>query len=105
MKKPKKTSKQTKVVDDTVKIPKKQGNGILKYSASVDKQGKIARYSFAYINPRLCIADNGRVIGFDNCHGYHHRQEESIEFISYEDITERFEKEWRTVHEKAKKQS
>lgn len=109
MKKQKITSKHIKVIDDTVTLPQKEGNGILKYSASLDKHGKIARYSFAYINPHLSTADNGRVVGFDNCHGYHHRhymgKEENIEFISYEDITERFEKEWRRLHEKIKKQS
>jgi hypothetical protein len=51
--------------------------------------------------------DNCRVIGYDNCHGYHHRhymgKEENIEFTSYEDIQNQFEIAWRELHEKAKK--
>jgi hypothetical protein len=80
---------------------------VLKYSVSVDNKGKIVRYSLAYINPRLCAVDNHRVIGYDNCHGYHHRhymgKEENIKFTSYEDIENQFEIAWRNLHEKAKK--
>jgi len=103
----KKKTKYIKAIDDTVKLPNKQGNGILKYSVGVDNKGKIFRYSLAYINPRLCAVDNCRVIGYDNCHGYHHRhymgKEENIEFTSYEDIQNQFEIAWRELHEKAKK--
>jgi hypothetical protein len=103
----KKKTKYIKAIDDTVKLPNKQGNGILKYSVGVDNEGKIVRYSLAYINPRLCAVDNCRVIGYDNCHGYHHRhymgKEENIEFTSYEDIQNQFEIAWRELHEKAKK--
>jgi hypothetical protein len=61
--------------------------------------------NLAYINHRVCGVDNGRVVGYDNAHGYHHRhlmgQVEPIEFSSYEDVEERFEldylamKEWK----------
>lgn len=109
MDKRKKPKRNEKVIDDTVTLPIKQGNGILKYSVNVDGRGKIARYSLTYINPHLCAIDNGRVLGFDNCHGYHHRhymgKEEDIDFSTYEEIVERFEKEWRVLHEKAKKRS
>ena len=108
MDKRKKPKKYTKVIDETVTLPVKQGNGILRYLVSTDSKGKIARYSLAYINPMLCTLDNGRVLGFDNCHGYHHchymGKEKDIQFDSYEEIAERFEKEWRVLHEKAKKQ-
>ena len=73
----------------------------------VDEQAEVQRYSMAYINHRICSVDNGRVLGYDNSHGYHHRhymgQEEPIKFQSYSAIAERFEKEWRALHEKAKK--
>jgi predicted amidohydrolase YtcJ len=46
----------------------------------------------------LCV-DGGRIIGYDNAHGYHHRhclgKVESIEFESYESIERRFEAEVR----------
>lgn len=104
----KKTLKYTKIIDETVKLPEKKGNGILKYSVNVDKKGKIARYSFAYINFNIYTGDNGRVLGYDNCHGHHHRhymgKEHDIEFSSFEDIQYQFEKEWEVLHEKVKKQ-
>ena len=65
--------KHLKVIDETIKLPEKQGNGILRYSVSTDKSGKILRYSFAYINFNLYTGDNGRVLGYANCHGRHHR--------------------------------
>lgn len=106
MRKKKPSIKYIKVRDETVKLPEKQGNGILKYSASIDQKGKIARYSFAYINPHIYTGDNGRVIGYDNCHGRHHRhymgKEKDIEFSSFEDIQDRFEKEWEVLHENIK---
>ena len=96
-----------KIVDDTITIPKKRGNGTVKIQASVDEQGKLIRYSLTYINYRLCDIDNGRVLGYDNSHGYHHRhymgKEEPIKFTSYEAITEQFDQEWRALHEQAKK--
>ena len=49
---------------------------ILKWSAGT-------RYNLAYINHRISHADNGRVIGYDNHHGRHHRHDrgriESVE--------------------------
>lgn len=103
----KKISKYIKIIDDTVKLPEKKGNGILKYSASIDKKGKVMRYSFAYINFNIYSGDNGRVLGYDNCHGYHHRhymgKESDIEFLSFEEIQNQFEREWEILHEKIKK--
>lgn len=96
----------TKIVDETIKLADKSGNGILNMQASVDKEGKLRRYSLTYINHHICSLDNGRVLGYDNSHGYHHRhymgKEEPIEFVSYEEIAERFEREWRILHEQIK---
>ena len=108
MDKRKKRTKHIKAVDDTFVLPVKKGNGILRYSVSTNAKGEIMRYSLAYINPNLCSVDNGRVLGFDNCHGRHHRhhmgKEEDIEFTNHEDLVDRFEIEWSKIHEKAKKQ-
>ncbi len=45
--------------------------------------------------------DNGRVLGFDNAHGYHHRHDkgdvEAVEFVSYEATLERFQQEWLAI--------
>lgn len=96
-----------KIVDETVKLPNKQGNGILKFSASANNEGKVSKYSLAYINYNINRSDNGRVLGYDNNHGYHHRHfmgnVENVNFTTYEDIAKRFESEWREIHEKAQK--
>ncbi len=107
MNKPKKRRQFTQIIDDTINIPEKAGNGVLKLLVSVDEKGNLARYSLTYINHRLCNVDNGRVLGYDNSQGHHHRhymgKEESVDFKSYEAIAERFDNEWRALHEKAKK--
>jgi hypothetical protein len=55
------------------------------------------KYSLAYINPRICSDDNGRVLGYDNTHEYHHRhfmgKIEKIEFHRYQALLMRFERE------------
>jgi hypothetical protein len=64
------------------------------------EDGKIVAYSLAYINLRRCRVDHGRVLGYDNRHGFHHRhfmgEVEPIEFTSYEALAKRFIEE---VHE------
>lgn len=105
MDKRKKPQNYHKAVDETVKIPSKKGNGILRYTVNVDEKNNIARYSLAYINFNICKVDNGRVLGYDNCHGKHHKhlmgKEIDIKLTSYEKIAELFETEWRELHEKA----
>lgn len=80
----------------------------MKYFVTVDKLEQIVRYSLSYINFNLYAKDNGRVLGYDNCHGYHHKHymgnEEHIDFINFEDIVSQFEQEWRVLHEKVKEQ-
>ena len=108
MDKKKPSIKHIKAVDDTAKLPVKQGNGILKYSVRTDAKGTLTRYSFAYINFHIYTGDNGRVLGYDNCHGRHHRhfmgKEYDVDFSNLEHIQDRFEKEWEALHEKVKKQ-
>lgn len=62
--------------------------------------GKVVAYSLAYINLNRCSVDNGRVLGYDNSHGYHHRhfmgEVEAVDFISYAELASRFLAE---VHE------
>ena len=65
------------------------------------EDGKIVAYSLAYINPKRCSADNGRVLGYDNRHGYHHRhfmgEIEPVAFTKYEALARRFYKEVREL--------
>lgn len=64
------------------------------------EDGKVVAYNFAYINLKRCRVDHGRVLGYDNSHGYHHKhfmgKVEAIEYTSYEALARRFFKE---VHE------
>jgi len=96
---------ERKIVDDTLSISRKRGNGLLRREVWVDEQGRVVRYNLAYINHAISQADNGRVVGYDNAHGYHHRHYmgvvESVAFISFEDIEERFEQDWLAVGDKA----
>jgi hypothetical protein len=64
------------------------------------EDGEVVAYSLAYINMKRCRADHGRVLGYDNSHGFHHRhfmgKVEAIEYTSYDDLLECFIEE---VHE------
>jgi hypothetical protein len=72
------------------------------------EEGRVVAYSLAYINLKQCPLDNGRVLGYDNSHEYHHRhfmgQVEAVEFSTYEALAERFIEEvhalWRAEDEK-----
>ena len=87
-----------KVIDEVHKIPDRRGNGQLRREVWVDERGKVVRYNLAFINHRLYQGDNGRVIGYDNRHGYHHRHYfgtvEAVTFQSFEEIEVRFEADW-----------
>lgn len=87
-----------KVVNDLFSVKEKRGGGLIKIEAWEDASGKVARYSMAYINPLLFADDNGRVLGYDNAHGYHHRHYKgnvSIveDFSNYENMLGRFQQE------------
>lgn len=87
-----------KAIDETHRISEKRGNGQLRREVWVDAKGRVTRYNLAYINHRLSQTDNGRVVGYDNQHGYHHRhyfgKVEPIAFINFEEIEARFEQDW-----------
>lgn len=89
----------TKIIDESHKISDKRGNGKLRREIWVDSvTGKVTRYNLAYINHKLHAGDNGRVVGYDSAHDGHHRHYfgvvEPVEFVSFEDIEERFEQDW-----------
>jgi hypothetical protein len=82
----------------------KSGGGLLNYEVwGYKEKGKtiVTRYALAYINHAICKEDNGRVLGFDNAHDYHHRhymgKVEAVEFESYEATLERFQQEWAEI--------
>lgn len=55
-------------------IPIDFGNGKINLRYTVMKlNGEIPSFSFAYINLNYCSVDNGRVLGYDNSHGFAHK--------------------------------
>jgi len=67
----------------------------------IDQRGQVSRYNLAYINYRIFVGDNGRVLGYDSAHGHHHRhylgKVTAVDFSSFEKIEARFQKEWRRL--------
>jgi hypothetical protein len=99
-----KVSKEILLERERFELKPKSGGGILSYEVwGYQTQGKtvVTRYNLAYINHAIHRGDNGRVLGFDNAHGYHHRhymgKAEAVEFESYESTLERFQQEWLTI--------
>ena len=83
-------------------IPKRLGGGKLKELVERELPSKkVVRYSLAYINPMIFTGDNGRVLGYDNEHGHHHRhymgKVSPVAFTTWEDMRRRFEAEWRQI--------
>jgi hypothetical protein len=87
-----------KIVDEVHKISARRGNGQLRREIWVDEHGQVVRYNLAFINHNLFQGDNGRVVGYDNHHGYHHRHYfgvvEAVAFQSFEQIEAQFEEDW-----------
>ena len=86
---------------ETFELKAKSGGGILSYEVwGYESSGKtiVTRYNLAYINPAIYLKDHGRVLGFDNAHGFHHRhfkgKVQAVEFVDYESTLERFQIEW-----------
>lgn len=93
---------QEKYAPEDLAIPKRLGGGVLKiYVIREVPSGVVIHYSLAYINQLICAIDNGRVLGYDNSHGYSHRhfmgKITPEKFSSYTEIYENFMDEWRQI--------
>jgi hypothetical protein len=86
-----------KTADEETDISCIVGRGKLREEVWQDSTGAVVRYNLAFINPFMHPGDNGRVLGYDVAHGYHHRhfmgQIEKIEFPGYEKLSQRFFRE------------
>lgn len=106
MSKDKPKSKEILIENESYSPAKKRGNGLLKRQVWQNEKGQITRYSLTYINPNIFAGDNGRVLGYDNAHNFHHKHYlgniTPIEFTSFSDIEERFQREYEAIHENAK---
>ena len=99
-----KTPKETLLEQERFELKPKSGGGLLSYEVwGYQEQGRtvVTRYNLAYVNHAIHRGDNGRVLGFDNAHGYHHRhymgKVTPVEFESYEATLERFQQEWLVI--------
>lgn len=96
-----KAPKEILLEQERFELRPKSGGGLLSYEVwGYLENGLtvVTRYNLAYINHAVFQGDNGRVLGFDNAHGYHHRhflgEVLAVEFTSYEATLERFQQEW-----------
>lgn len=89
---------ESKIHDELHKISDKRGNGCLRREVWVNEKGVVTRYNLAYINHHLHPGDNGRVVGYDNAHGFHHRHYfgvvEAVVFESFAATEACFEHDW-----------
>ena len=74
------------------------GGGVLKERVIRELPSKkVISYALAYMNPMIYSGDNGRVLGYDNSHGFSHRHYlgtvTAEAFPGYEALYERFESE------------
>jgi hypothetical protein len=89
-------TKKSSVRTTTVEIHRLKGKrkGALLKEQILFEDGEVVAYNLAYINLRQCSGDNGRVLGYDNSHDYHHRhfmgKVEAVEFTTYAALVERF---------------
>jgi hypothetical protein len=82
------------------------GQGVVREEIWEDSSGSVVRYNLAFINPFLTGVDNGRVLGYDNAHGEHHRHfygiTERISISSFEALATTFYKEVEVLRRKPK---
>ena len=91
------SKKYKKVIDEKYIVPLEKGGGLIKFEAWKLEE-KVVKYNMAYINKNIFIGDNGRVLGYDNSHNYHHKHyfgeiEEIDDFSSFEELVKRFKRE------------
>jgi Family of unknown function (DUF6516) len=83
-----------KTVDEVSQVFCILGQGVIREEVWVDSRGAVARYNLAFINHQIYSGDNGRVLGYDNKHGQHHKhfmgKQESVAFRSYEKLLREF---------------
>jgi hypothetical protein len=90
-----------KVISESFPIKEGRG-GLIKIEAWEDENGDIVRYNMAYINHAIFADDNGRVIGYDNAHNYHHKHYfgkifRVENFRNYKELLRQFEKEIKEI--------
>jgi len=93
---------ERKWVDERHFPSRRKGDGEIRREIWIDEDsGAVTRYNLAYINPELFQADNGRVLGYDNRHGVHHRHylgiSRTIRLKTFESIEAAFERNFARI--------
>ena len=95
--------KLLKVIDEVIDVRCAAGPGILREELWEDATGAMVRYNLAFINHFLFAQDNGRVLGYDNSHGRHHRHFKGTvqpsTFVTYQALAARFYNEFEKLRE------
>lgn len=99
--KPKVSRSAESYIDDT-EIPRRLGGGALKDFVRRDlKTGGVVRFALVYVNHAITQKDHGRVLGYDDGHGYLHRHflgsVTALPAMPYEEIVDLFERQWRAL--------
>jgi hypothetical protein len=67
---------------------------LIREEVYVDSSGQIVKYNLALIHHGLCQVDFGRVLGYDNAHGFHERHwmgtAEVVGFSTFAETLDRF---------------
>jgi hypothetical protein len=86
-----------KIVDETIMLRPPRRGAKLREEVWQTEDGQVTKYNLAYINHLVCRGDNGRVLGYDNSHDFHHRhfmgKVEASEFKDFETLASRFRDE------------
>ena len=85
-----------------VRIPRRLGGGVLKERVVRELPSlRVLQYALAYINPKIFSGDNGRVLGYDNAHGFSHKhlmgKISREDFPGYEALYDQFDREWKAI--------
>jgi hypothetical protein len=83
-----------KVIDEKFIVPIDKGGGIIKFEAW-EHENHVVKYNMVYINKNIFPNDNGRVMGYDNSHNFHHKHyfgqiTELDDFVNYQELVQRF---------------
>jgi len=98
--------KLRKATDDSMTIRSASGKtGQIREEVWVNSKGEVVKYNLAYINFGVCQTDNGRVLGYDNAHGFHERHSsgaaEKVGFTTYEARAHEFYEEAAKLRERS----
>ncbi|NEW61386.1 transcriptional regulator [Sulfurovum sp. bin170] len=89
-----KKKQYSKVIDEKFIVPSRNGGGMIKFEAW-EYRDEIIKYNMVYINRDIFPNDNGRVMGYDNSHNFHHKHYfgeiyELDDFVNYQELVQRF---------------